>query len=86
MGVMTFEDGSKYQGLYSDDKMVGSDLKEIARVRGWIDDYATYSETFNQYAPLEESKNKSFVETNKGKGGKKKQVDSLNTTQKNIEN
>lgn len=71
--------------MFSDDKMVGSNLKEIASVRGWIDDFVSFNDTFNKYAPLEDARNKSMVETSKVKG-KKKGVESLNTTQKNIEN
>lgn len=86
MGVMTFDDGSKQQGLFSDDKMVGSNLKEIASVRGWIDDYGSFSQTVDKQTPLDESKIKSHIDTVKSKGGKKKPADSLNTTQKNIDN
>lgn len=56
MGVLTFEDGSRYQGLFADDKMVGSNMKEIAEVRGWIDDIKKFEDTLTKTT-------KNFIET-----------------------
>jgi len=82
MGVLTFEDGSRYQGLFADDKMVGSNLKEIATVRGWVDDVKRFEDTVSKFKNTVEVLNKSVKEKKKQRVPKKEELEKSDITTK----